>query len=153
MHRQFVEEYKMISANIAELYKSPKRFIEDNASEMDRYMAESSMPGSPEQVDANHASVREFITRIEDFKLQIMSVFFEHRVLLEKCTTYMQTVQQFKMEANEIDVEEKLVTLIPELTSLRFNLKVIEEKAAGMSSRLASVEGKWNAIHGRAAQM
>ena len=149
LHRQFVDEYKSISGRVAELYKAPKQFIEENAMEMDRYMAESSMPGSPSSVDSTHIPVREFIYRIEDFKLQIMSLFFEHRGLIEKCTTYMQKVQQFKMQANEMEMEERLVSLIPELTSLRFGLKCIEEKAAGMISRLESIEGKWNSINGQ----
>ncbi|HLP50783.1 MAG TPA: hypothetical protein VK154_07860 [Chitinophagales bacterium] len=151
LHTDFITEYKIISARVAELYKMPKRFIEENAVEMDRYMVESSMPGSPDNVNPAHSGVREFIYRIEDFKLQIMGLFFEHRMLIEKCTEYMQKVQLLKMESNDAYMEEKLVELIPELTTLRFKLKCIEEKATGMLSRLESVEGKWNAINGRVA--
>lgn len=151
LHTGFINEYKVVSVRIAELYQSPKRFIEDNASEMDRYMAESSVPGSPQDVTPAHASVREFIYRIEDFKLQIMSLFFEHRMLIEKSTEYMQKVQLFKLEENEATMEEKLVELIPEISALRFKLKCIEEKAGGMMSRLETVESKWNAIAGKTA--
>lgn len=153
LHQEFINEYKTVSVRIAELYKSPKRFIEDNASDMDRFMAESMIPGSPSDMNPGLAGVREFISRIEDFKLQVMGLFFEHRMLIEKCTEYMQKVQLFKAEADANYMEEQLVALIPELNALRFKLKCIEEKAGGMMSRLESVESKWNAISGKTATM
>lgn len=147
LHRQFMAEYKTISAHVAELYQMPKKFIEENASAMDRYMAECSVPGSPDSSDGSVRSVKEFIYRIEDFKLQIMGLFFEHRALIEKCTVYMQKVQELKMSPDTLDAEAKFTELIPELTTIRFGLKCIEEKAGGMISRLQSVEGKWNIIN------
>ena len=150
LHRQFVDEYKTISVNIAELYQLPKKFIEENAVAMDRYMAESAIPGAPDSSDGSVRSVKDFIYRIEDFKLQIMGLFFEHRGLIEKCTVYMKKVQEIKA-SDATGAEEKLTALIPELTSLRFGLKCIEEKAGGMISRLESVEGKWNIINEKIA--
>jgi len=147
-HQQFINEYRVISARVAELYQAPKKFIEENAMEMDRYMAESSVPGAPASFDSSVSSVKEFIYRIEDFKLQIMGLFFEHRGLIEKCTAYMQKVQSLKMQRA---AEEAYSELIPELTSLRFGLKCIEEKATGMIGRLESIEGKWNIISGKTA--
>ena len=151
LHRQFIDEYKVISAHVAELYKMPRKFIEENASAMDRYMSESSVPGSPENSDSTTRGLTEFIYRIEDFKLQIMGLFFEHRSLIEKCTLYMQKVQELKAGESALEAEEKLTTLIPEITALRFGLKCIEEKAGGMISRLENVEGKWNMINGQMA--
>ncbi len=80
-----------------------------------------------------------------------MSLFFEHRGLIEKCTVYMQRVHELKAMGNSADVEQSLVALIPELTTLRFGLRCIEEKAAGMISRLESIEGKWNILNGKVA--
>lgn len=151
LHKQFIDEYKTISLRVSELYKAPKQFIEENAMEMDRFMAESSIPGAPAPNNGATINIREFIYRIEDFKLQMMGLFFEHRALIEKCTAYMQKVHQLRSMGAETDVENKLVEFIPELTSLRFGLKCIEEKAAGMQSRLESIEGKWNIINGRIA--
>ncbi len=151
LHRQFIDEYKTISANIAELYQLPKKFIEENAVAMDRYMAESSVPGAPDSSDGTMRGVKDFIYRIEDFKLQIMGLFFEHRGLIEKCTEYMKKVQEIKSSADATGAEEKLTALIPELTSLRFRLKCIEEKAGGMLTRLESVEGNWKNINEKMA--
>lgn len=151
LHKQFIEEYKVISSRVADLYQAPRKFIEDNAMEMDRYMAESSVPGSPGDFNPTSFNLKEFIYRVEDFKLQIMSLFFEHRALIEKCTVYMQRVHELKASGNGPEVEHKLVELIPELTTLRFGLKCIEEKAGGMVSRLDSIEGNWNSINGKIA--
>ena len=151
LHRQFIDEYKVISSHVAELYQLPKKFIEENVAAMDRYMAESSMPGSPSDSDGSVRSVREFIYRIEDFKLQIMGLFFEHRALIEKCSVYMKKVQELRFSKFNADTEQKFVELMPELNSLRFGMKCIQEKAAGMASRLESVEGSWNKINERMA--
>lgn len=151
LHKQFIDEYKTISMHVSELYKAPKQFIEENAMEMDRFMAESGIPGAPSAHNGSTVNIKEFVYRIEDFKLQMMGLFFEHRALIEKCTAYMQRVHQLHGTGADSEAENKLVELIPELTSLRFGLKCIEEKAAGMQSRLESIEGKWNIINGRMA--
>jgi len=151
LHRQFMDEYKVISVHVAELYQMPKKFIEENAAAMDRYMAESSVPGSPDSSDGSVRGVKDFIYRIEDFKLQIMGLFFEHRALIEKCSVYMHKVQQLKFTRFNAETEQKFIELIPELTSLRFGLKCIEEKAGGMVGRLENVEGKWKIINKKMA--
>ncbi len=151
LHREFLDEYRTISARVAALYQMPKKFIEENAIAMDRYMSESSMPGSPDSSGDSVRSVRDFIYRIEDFKLQIMSVFFEHRSLIEKCMAYMKKVQDLKANPETAGTEEQYVALIPELASLRFALKCVEEKAGGMIGQLESIEGKWNNINGKIA--
>ena len=147
LHRQFFDEYKVISEHVAQLYQMPKRFIEENASAMDRYMAESSMPGLPADSDGSVRSVKEFIYRIEDFKLQIMGLFFEHRMLIEKCSTYMKKVQELRFAKFNPEIEKQFIDLIPELTALRFGLKCIQEKATGMAGRLETVEGSWSRIN------
>ena len=151
LHREFIEEYRTISTRVVGLYQLPKKFIEDNAVAMDRYMAESSVPGAPGSADESLRGLKEFIFRIEDFKQQIMGVFFEHRTMIEKSTDYMKKVQELKGHMFEQGNEEKFVELIPELTSLRFRLKCIEERASGMISQLESIEGKWNSINGKMA--
>lgn len=151
LHREFLDEYKAISARVAALYQMPKKFIEENAVAMDRYMADSSMPGSPDSSDNSVRNVRDFIYRIEDFKLQIMGVFFEHRGLIEKCMVYMKKVQELKANPEAAGTEAQYVALIPELASLRFGLKCVEEKAAGMISQLETIEGKWNSINEKIA--
>lgn len=143
LHHQFIDEYKTVSTHVTQLYQLPKQFIEQNAMEMDEYMNQSSIPGPPDSVDSSAIAVKEFIYRIEDFKLQIMSLFFEHRSLIEKCTVYMKKTHE--MKAN-FAPDEKFSDLIPELTALRFGLKCIEEKAGSMAASLKNIESKWNNI-------
>ena len=151
LHREFVDEYKTISTRVVALYQLPRKFIEENAIAMDRYMAESSVPGSPDGSDSTLRGLKDFIFRIEDFKQQIMGVFFEHRSLIERSTRYMMKVQELKGNIFEENNADKFVELIPELTSLRFGLKCIEEKACGMISKLEGIEGKWNSINEKMA--
>jgi hypothetical protein len=150
LHQDFNEEHKSISRQITELYQLPKKFMEENEKAIQTCVAERHPDGTPHHVELSPIGIRDFLFIVEDFKLQTMELFFEHRVHIDKCTVYVMKVNELKAKGKAVDfseTQEEYVQLIPQLEELRSGLNRLLEKAIAMGSRLEAIEARWNKIN------
>lgn len=148
LHVQFVEECQQINNEMKALYAMPHKFVQENASAIDRFMSEVNIPGAPESFNRNFDGVKIFVFELEDFKQQTLQLFFEHRAHTDKCAEYLRKSQELRGQNNKdmCNCAEVSNELFEELNALRFNLKCIREKAGIMTNQLAKIEGKWNLL-------
>lgn len=147
LHLEFVEQFKSINSDMKTLYAMPHKFIEDNASAIDQFLATASIPGAPESFDRSVKGVKDFLYQIEDFKYQTMELFFEHRSYSDKCVEYLRRSQEIrKSNISGIKSTKMLNGLMEELTALRFGLTRLREKGGEMMIQLNAIQGRWQNI-------
>jgi hypothetical protein len=150
LHQDFNEEHKSISRQITELYQLPKKFMEENEKAIQICISDRNPDGTPHHAELSPIGIRDFLFIVEDFKLQTMEMFFEHRVHIDKCTLYVMKVNELKAKSYDrdpLESQEEYVLLIPQLEELRFGLNRLLDKAVSMASHLESIEARWNRIN------
>jgi FtsZ-binding cell division protein ZapB len=153
LHQDFNEEHRNISRKITSLYQLPKKFIEENEKAIQSCLAEKQADGSPHHADLSPTGIRDFLFVMEDFKLQTMELFFEHRVHIDKCTVYVMRVNELKEKHQGKDISEtkdEYVELIPQLEEMISGLNGLLEKAEAMAGRLETIEARWSRINSKA---
>jgi hypothetical protein len=153
LHNDFNEEHKNISRQITELYQLPKKFMENNQKAIQGCVAERNPNGVPHHVDMSPIGIRDFLFIIEDFKLQTMELFFEHRMHIDKCTMYVMQVNELKAKNTGKDIsetKEDYVQLIPQLLEMRAGLNGLLGKAVAMAAHLETIEARWTRINSKA---
>lgn len=146
LHMEFVEQFKSINSDMKTLYAMPHKFIEENASAIDQFLANASIPGAPESFDRSVKGVKDFVYELEDFKCQTMELFFEHRAYSDKCATYLKKSQELRKSSMGIKSTAMINGLTEELIALRFGLNRIREKGSEMMIQLSAIQGKWKTI-------
>lgn len=146
LHIEFVEQFKSINSDMKRLYTMPHKFIEENASAIDQFLACACIPGAPESFDRSVKGVKDFVYQLEDFKYQTMELFFEHRAYSDKCAAYLKKSQELRKSSMGIKSTTMLNGLTEELIALRFGLNRIREKGSEMMIQLSAIEGKWKTI-------
>ncbi len=146
LHIEFVEQFKSINSDMKTLYAMPHKFIEENASAIDQFLANESIPGAPESFDRSVKGVKDFVYQLEDFKYQTMELFFEHRAYSDKCAAYLKKSQELRKSSMGIKSTAMLNGLTEELIALRFGLNRIREKGSEMMIQLSAIQGKWKTI-------
>jgi hypothetical protein len=152
LHHNFNEEHRNISRQITDLYQLPKKFMEENEKAIQICVAERSSDGVPHHAEMSPIGIRDFLFIVEDFKLQTMELFFEHRVHIDKCTVYVMKVNELKAKTNGDDISEgkqEYIQLIPQLEDLISGLNCLLEKAMTMANRLKIIQNRWNSINSR----
>ena len=152
LHQDFNEEHRNISRQITELYQLPKRFMETNEKAIQACVAERHPDGVPHHAELSPIGIRDFLFIVEDFKLQTMELFFEHRVHIDQCTIYVMKVNELKAQNQGKDISETneaYVQLIPQVEELRFGLSKLLEKAVAMANQLETLETRWNRINSK----
>jgi hypothetical protein len=143
LHQDFNQEHKIISKRITDMYQLPKRFMEQNEKAIQKCFSEKAQDGVPHHAELSPSSVRDFLFVVEDFKLQTMELFFEHRVHIDKCTSYIMKVSELQAK---YEGEEEFVKLVPQLDDLRTGLKDLLTKAEVMVVNLDQIEKRWERI-------
>lgn len=153
LHRNFNEEHRSVSRQITDLYQLPKKFMEENEKAIQSCMSERTPNGVPHHAELSHNGIRDFLFIVEDFKLQTMELFFEHRVHIDKCTIYVVKVADLQKKSDSrttSETEAEHVKLIPQLEELQLGLKTLLEKAEAMASRLEIIQARWDRINSKA---
>jgi hypothetical protein len=152
IHNDFNEEHRSISRQITDLYQLPKKFMEENEKAIQICVSENNSDGAPHHSELSPIGIRDFLFIIEDFKLQTMELFFEHRVHIDKCTMYVLKVNELRSKSQgeePLERQDEYVQLIPQLGELRTGLSTLLEKAKAMANRLESIQTRWNRINSK----
>lgn len=153
LHNEFNEKHKAISKQITDLYQLPKNFMEENEKEIQRCMSKQAQNGVPHHVELSYNGIRDFLFIVEDFKLQTMELFFEHRVHIDKCTVYVMKVAELQTKHKDEAIgkfADEYVDLIPQLNELLLGLETLLAKAEAMVTRLETIETRWERINSKA---
>ncbi|MES2619946.1 MAG: hypothetical protein V4615_03770 [Bacteroidota bacterium] len=149
LHQDFNQEHRIISKQITDLYQAPKKFMEENEKAIQSCLSGKKNDGTPHHAELSYNSIRDFLFIVEDFKLQTMELFFEHRVHIDKCTIYVVKVSdlQKKFEGKEeAEGANEYIQLIPQLEDLRAGLICLLDKAEIMITNLKEIEERWSRI-------
>ena len=106
LHQNFNEEHKSISRQITDLYQLPKNFMEENEKAIQMCLSDRKPSDAPHHVELSYHGMRDFLFIVEDFKLQTMELFFEHRVHIDKCTIYVMKVAEIQEKQAEKEIIE-----------------------------------------------
>src|SRR5690554_6802618 len=98
LHNGFNEEHRQISKQITDLYQLPKDFMEENERAIHDCLSTRKPNDAPHHAESSYNGTRDFLFIVEDFKLQTMELFFEHRVHIDKCTIYVMKVAELKAQ-------------------------------------------------------
>ena len=149
LQQSFNEDYKCINKQILALYQLPKKFIEQNEKNIKEFVKQKSQQNIPHHVELSVCGLRDFAFELEDFKLQTMQLFFEHRGYIDRCTAHMMKLSELKQKSGSFDSSECTVDyleLIPELNGMSIGLKDIWLKARSMAVRLQKIKIRWERI-------
>ena len=136
-HLAFIHESRTFSLKIASLYQLPQHFMEVNAAQIDYYVREHAVPGSPTNRNSAVKGMKDLLAGLDDLKQQILDLFAEHRNLIDSSTTYLEKVKHGE------------TGLIAEVSGLRLRVTDLNEKTISMLNLLKWVEEKWQGIHNK----
>ncbi len=146
----FNQEYKVINRQIIELYQQPKKFIEENEKRIKAFIKNQPNEVIPGNAELSYKGLRDFGFELEDFKLQAMQLFFEHRSYIDKCTAFVLKINEMKAKYGDNPPAAcgvEYIEFIPELHGLRMGVKDLHEKAHDMVKRLERIKERWNRIN------
>lgn len=149
LHNEFAEYYTVINKYIIELYALPRKFIVQTGPVLDRFLREHTVPGSPRDANNSSMSVLQFIGHLDDFTIDAIKLFTEHKAHVTACAEYLKKVTQLQQSYGEDETAQYMhesVGLTPELFNLHQGLIDIKAKADTMIMRLKKLEMKWDGI-------
>ena len=149
LHSNFAEYYVVINKYIMELYSMPRKFIVETGPVLDRFLREHTVPDVPKSSDNSSMSVLQFISHLDDFTIDTVKLFTEHKTHIAACAGYLKRVTELQTIYGDDETAQYIhesISLTPELVSLHNGLVAIKAKADAMIMRLKKLELKWDGI-------
>ena len=148
LHEEFNHEHRILSKRITDMYQLPKEFMEEHEKGIQNCLNGRVQDGAPHHSELSHNGIRDFLFIVEDFKLQTMELFFEHRVHIDKCTIYVMKVSELQNKHEKSpEYEEECIKLIPQLEELKQGLNNLLSKAEMMVENLEQIKTRWQKIN------
>ncbi len=148
-HHNFVEAYKMINEYVAELYQLPKKLVEDAGSALDTFCSEDSKSATNIKVEKSCRVVIDFMDQLDEFTLQTIQLFNEHKQHVDATRIYIRNVYAIQAKSGLDNTSKEMQTyneLALELNKLLEGLREIKVKADEMIGRLEKLELRWENI-------
>lgn len=145
MTLNFYEAYQLVNEYIVELYRLPRKFVEEAEPAMERYMKEYGIPGSPRRNVLSYPEVAAFIDQLDDLTIEVLLLFKQHKSHFGKSAVYMKkvTMKEPVTENSTVAARVSKRELINELDMLNVGLMDIKVKADEMISKMEKLELKW----------
>jgi hypothetical protein len=148
-HHNFIEAYKMINEYVAELYRLPKRLVEDAGNALDNFCTEDQIPQADLKVKRSCAVVIDFMDQLDEFTVHTITLFNEHKHHVDETRRYIRKVSALQNKGlgkTEREEKEAYKELTAELNKLLSGLKKIKQSADEMVTRLEKLELRWERI-------
>lgn len=148
-HHNFVRAYKMINEYVTGIYLLPQKLADDAGKTLDNYYIPANTPGSEEKINTSCRLVIDFMNQLDDFTVQTMQLFKEHKKHVNATREYMRRVSTAQLNHPGSPFEagnDTTALLTPELNNLMDGLKEIKDKADKMITRLEKLEMRWENI-------
>ena len=148
-HTNFVEAYKMVNDYVTELYRLPKRFLDETEGTMNLITSKHFTPKSPSENDKSMRFVAEFMDQLDEFTVHTIDLFNDHISHIEATEAYMKKVMalEAKGQSNGNDeIARQSVELVPTINTLMAGLKNIKERADDTLAWLEKLEVRWEDV-------
>ncbi|HLP21882.1 MAG TPA: hypothetical protein VK174_16325 [Chitinophagales bacterium] len=150
-HSNFVEAYKMVNEYVTELYRLPKRFLEETEGTMNALTNKHFAPKAPSANDTNMRVVVEFMDQLDEFTMNTIDLFNDHMKHIDATEAYMK--KAVALESPTVGIIENpdaqvYSQLIPEVEQLLGGLKEIKQRADDTLGWLEELEVNWETIQG-----
>lgn len=148
-HHNFIMAYKIINEYVAELYKLPKRLVEDAGQALDNFCCEDQKPAANYKIKKSCRVIIDFMDQLDVFTVHTIGLFNEHKKHVDQTRVYIRKISALKMKYNGSHTEkemEEYARLAPELNKLLEGLRNIKQKADDMITRLEKLELRWENI-------
>lgn len=149
------EVYQDVTTRLEEIYPLPKKFIEQTAPAVDKYLKEFSKPSTGNDNYFVFQAIMGFMQQFDDFALMTNKIFTDYKVSADNYKEHEQRIIQLLQENTEDMVNESAKSyqeLTPELIELSNRLKSVKERSEEMVKRLERIETRWNKIKSRIKQ-
>lgn len=149
------EVYQTVTRHMQEVYPLPKKFIEQTAPVVDKYLKDFSNPGAGNNNYFVFQAIMAFMQQFDDFALMTNQIFTDFRVNSDNYKNYLERLRQLT-EQNVTDMSNEpannLDQLAPELMELSNRLKEVKDRSDEMVRKLEKMEDRWNKIRTRMKQ-
>ncbi len=147
LHAEFNEMCPVANQYVIELYARPRKFILETGPMLDRFIREQSMPGTPGSRGFPADHVMDFIGLVDDFTLETIALFNEHKSHVDDCKNYMEKTRKLDINFAHLDyAENDYRRLTLEVLELHNGLIKIKDRADEMIKRLNALEERWDNI-------
>ena len=154
-HSNFVEAYKMVNEYVTELYKLPKRFLDETEGTMNLISAKQVAPKSPSASDSSVRLVVDFMNQIDEFTQHTITLFNKHMEHIDETEAYMQKAIVLEEKINTENTGEfaqEYAALTPRVNELMAGLKQIKERADETLEWLEQLELQWEDVQVKVRQ-
>lgn len=154
-HSNFVEAYKMVNEYVTELYKLPKRFLDETEGTMNLISAKQFAPKSPSASDSSVRVVVDFMNQIDEFTQHTIGLFNKHMDHIDETEAYMQKAAALEQKIdikNPGEYANEYAALTPRVNELMQGLKQIKERADETLGWLKQLELQWEDVQVKVRQ-
>ena len=147
LHTEFSEMCPVVNQYVIKLYARPRKFILETGPMLDQFIREQSMPGTPGSRSFPADAMMEFIGFVDDFTIETIELFNEHKSHVNDCKNYMKKTSELQAgEDGKYATMADYAQLTLEVIGLNKGLTRIKEKADKIIQRLDALETTWNII-------
>lgn len=149
VQHDFSEACRMVDSYVRDLYVLPKKFVENTAPAINRYIKEYSFPEGEARNTTPFYAVLDFIEQLDDFTENTQNLYNEHKMHTERSKTYLRKVKRLSQKAAGKPVSTyaaDFIELTPELSDLNKGLKRIKQQADEMVDMLEQLELRWDSL-------
>lgn len=154
-HSNFVEAYKMVNEYVTELYKLPKRFLDETEGTMNLISNKQFAPKSPSDSDSSMRDVVDFMNQLDEFTMHTIGLFNKHMAHIDETEVYMQHAMALEAKVDGTNLGEyakEYAVLTPRVDELMQGLKQIKERADDTLAWLQKLEVKWEDVQVKVRQ-
>jgi hypothetical protein len=144
-----------VSRHFEEIYPLPKKFIEQTAPAVDKYLREFSNPSTHNGNYFVFQAIMGFMQQFDDFALMTNKLFTDYKTNLDEYKAYnlrLSGLNKKNEDAMSNESAQKFEELTPELMELSNRMKAVKERSEEMVKRLEKIETRWNKIKTRLKQ-
>lgn len=148
-HSNFIEAYRMVNDYVTELYKLPKRFLEETEGTMNYLSSRQFAPKAPSATDQSMRVVVSFMDQLDEFTVNTIDLFNQHMKHIDATEAYMKKAVELNNASPAVlNTADPAVynALIPEVERLMGGLKAIKERADDTLNWLEELEIDWESI-------
>jgi len=139
----------MVNEYVTELYKLPKRFLDETQGTMNLISSKQYAPKAPSSSDSSMRVVVDFMNQLDEFTVHTIDLFNKHMEHIDKTELYMKIAM-----ALETKVAGKDLTLFTgeyskiteQVNQLMYGLKQIKERADETLEWLEQLELQWEDV-------
>ncbi len=154
-HTNFVEAYKMVNEYVTELYRLPKKFLDETEGTMNSVSSKHLSAKAPSANDMSMRVVADFMSQLDEFTMHTIGLFNEHMKHIDETEAYLFNAKALEAKqkgSSWTAFASEYSDLTPKVDELMVGLKQIKERADDTLVWLEKLEVKWEDVRDRVKQ-